>query len=397
MIPFHENYRLKQSYKYIKKALKQQVDADGKFTELCEQWMEDRFESNKVMMTTSGTHALELALQSLSLKPEDEVIIPSFTYPSTANAVLLSGAKVVLTEVGQDMLMDASKLKDKINEHTKAIIVVHYGGFVCEMDEIMPIASRHGLVVIEDAAQSFLSVYKGRYAGTIGDFGCFSFHGTKDIVAGEGGALIVKNWAHYNIARIFRQKGTNRSDFIEGKIDRYEWVDKGSSYGPSEVLMALLYGQLNQSDDILFKRLGIFNAYYYYFKMYRFKSIIGFSGLGSKISDQAGNGHLFYLVFDTVEHSNLFRKFMKQVGIETRTHFVPLHESQMGKQFCKNPNSFVHERHIGKRLVRLPIYPDLKRKQLLNIIKQINQFLRCEYDFNSDSDFKQGERPSATV
>ncbi len=263
MLCFQQPYKLENSKKYINDSINiGHLEGDGKYTKLCELWINDKLNIKNTFMMNSCTSALECALQILELDSGDEVIVPSFTYPSTANAVILAGGKVVFGEIEPcSMTLDVAKLENLINEKTKAIIVVHYGGISCDMDVIIKIAKNNNLYIIEDAAQSFLSTYKGRYTGTIGDFGCFSFHGTKDFIAGEGGALIVNNEKFIEKVEIFRQKGTNKAAFLDGKSGYYEWVDKGSSQSPSELNMALLYGQLQLDSEIISHRKEIYKYY----------------------------------------------------------------------------------------------------------------------------------------
>jgi len=268
MIEYKKPYLLDQSLRYVEDAMRSSNGSgDGRYTEECETWIKKQLGVKQVTMTTSCTHALELALHVIELGQEDEVILPSYTYPSTANAVLLAGGKVVFSEVEPNHLtLDPAKLEAKITSKTKAIIVVHYGGICCKMDEIMHIAKKHHLVVIEDGAQSFLSKYKGRYAGTLGDFACLSFHGTKDVVAGEGGALLFHDDRYAEKVTMFRQKGTNQASYKKGLVDFYEWKTKGSSYGPSDILMAMLLGQLELSQEIIECNKIIFENYENYFK-----------------------------------------------------------------------------------------------------------------------------------
>ena len=388
MIEFQKAYQPQKSINYIKDCLaKQNLSGDGYYTNQCRDWISKRLDVDHILMTTSCTHALELALHQIGLDMEDEVIVPSFTYPSTANAVLMAGGKVVFSQVrGEDLTLDSLKLEEKITSKTKAIIVVHYGGQVCAMDEIMAIAKAYGLYVVEDCAQSFLSTYKNRLAGTIGDFGCFSFHGTKDIVAGEGGALVINNPNDAKACEIFRDKGTNREAFLRGEVEYYEWVEKGSSYGPSDLLMALLFSQLEMSDYILQQRQSIRMRYLDFFNQREFPLLESHS---SNIEDVRNNGHMFYIIFTASEACKSFRKFMKEQGIMVYTHFVPLHSSQFGQQYCHNGDEFIVEHELGQRLVRLPLYPGLGDEQVTHILKVVDKFmLEGSNDFCHNSDLQ---------
>lgn len=374
MIEFQKAYQPEKSLNYIKDCLmNNKLSGDGDYTELCQQWLRRRLKVDHILMTTSCTHALELALHRIGIGGNDEVIVPSFTYPSTANAVLMAGGKVVFSQVRQeDLTLDAKRLEEKITKNSKAIIVVHYGGHVCAMDEIMAIARAHNLYVIEDSAQSFLSTYKNQLAGTIGDFGCFSFHGTKDIVAGEGGALVIKNPNHALGCENFRDKGTNRKAYLRGEVEFYEWVGKGSSYGPSELLMALLYSQLEASDDIIRMRQAIRQVYVEHFSQRDYAQLVGTSG---NDEDVINNGHMFYLIFKDAQLCKDFRIFMKMQGIMVYTHFVPLHSSQYGQQFYVTSDNFEVEETLGQRLVRLPLYPDLSHDQVMSILQAVDKFM----------------------
>lgn len=374
MIEFQKIYKAEASMTYIEDCLEQgSISGDGKYTRLCSEWLVKRLGPPSILMTTSCTHALELALHMLNLSETDEVIVPSFTYPSTANAVLVAGGKVVFSQVRScDMTLDPSKLEDKITANTKAIIPVHYGGNICQMDQLMDIARKHDLLVIEDAAQGFLSTYKGHYAGTIGDFGCFSFHGTKDLVAGEGGALVINNVRYREQAAIFKEKGTNRAAFLKGKVDYYEWVAKGSSYSPSDLLMAVLFSQFEQADVILQARQKIYARYSNYFNNKAYQKLSGFSSPTPQVSV---NGHLFYIRFKTSHLGKAFKAYMKEEGIAAYGHFVPLHTSSFGKAMGDHGGGFDVEAGIGHQLVRLPLYADLSHKELERILDATDRFM----------------------
>jgi dTDP-4-amino-4,6-dideoxygalactose transaminase len=307
----------------------------------------------------------------------DEVIMPSYTYPSTANAVVLVGGKVVFSEVLEENLtIDPSKIEEKITLRTRAIIVVHYGGASCQMEEIMDIAQKYNLIVIEDAAQSFLTKYQDKYTGTIGHIGCFSFCGTEDFVAGEGGAISINDSRFSEEIEVFRQKGTNRSAFVDGRSEYYEWVHEGSNFSPSELTMAVLYSQFELKERIISKRRNIYQHYLEYMDMLTDRYKLSHRISYSRTPSQQVNGHLFYILFNQVNEANAFRIYLAKNKIETRTHLVALHESQKGKEYIKSSNPFKVEAMIGQRLVRLPIYPDLQPREQESIQNIIRLFFK---------------------
>ncbi len=370
---FHEPFGIEQAAGEIMKALRESAAGDGNYTRLCQQWLQKRLGCPNVLMTTSCTHALELALQLLELEPGDEVIVPSFTYPSTANAVLLAGGRVVYGEVeAAHLTLDPLRLERHITPRTRAIVVVHYGGMCADMTPIMEIAVDRGLVVIEDGAQSFLSAYGDRHAGTLGHMGCLSFHGTKDVIAGEGGALLVNDRRFLERAQVFRLKGTNSQDFKEGRVSHYQWVSKGSSYSPSELTMALLYSQLQLSGEIRIKRRAQFAVYAAFFRQRRYGQLEGFSTFSEH---SVHNGHLYYIIFRKAEEARKLREELQTQEIPVQHHFVPLHESAMGKQFVRSDNCFETEAGLGQRLLRLPLYPSLCPEQQQRILDAVDSLL----------------------
>jgi dTDP-4-amino-4,6-dideoxygalactose transaminase len=337
--------------------------------------------AENVLMMTSGSHALEASLQVIGLTPGDEVIVPSYSYPSAANAVLLAGGQVVYAEVEPVHLnLDPQRLPGLITARTRAVIVVHYGGICCDMAPIQELSRKHGLIVIEDCAQSFQSEDRGFKSGTIGDFGCFSFHGTKDIVAGEGGALVVNNPEYARATRVFRQKGTNRDAFTGGQVSFYEWIAPGSSYAPAELAMALLLAQLEQSDAILAAKSRLFDRYETFCKgLPRVtRQTAGLLSFSTAASHGFGNGHLFFLVFAEAAQARSFMNTLAGQGIETRTHFVPLHESQYGRQFIRSCNDFSVERGLGQRLVRLPLSAAMPKSDQDQVLAALLAFFGCE-------------------
>lgn len=364
MISFYKPYQLMQGQNYMEKVLLSgHTSGDGYYTERARQWIMNKMHAKEVLMMTSGTHALECALRIIGLEPGDEVILPSFAYPSAANAVLLAGGNVVFSQVEKHTLnLDVHQLSDKLSKKTKAIMPIHYGGISCDMDYLMDFANENQLIVIEDAAQSFMTKYKGRYTGTIGHLGCYSFHGTKNYVAGEGGALCINDQLYLEKARIFRQKGTNQTAYKRGEVDFYQWVDLGSSYSPSELSMALLLSQLEQAEAILKKCQLIYGSYVKLMDQLSHQTSIQVSYNGINPIDT--NGHIFFLLFEVESEAENFMTYLYEKGIETRTHFVPLHESIKGRSLVGQEQKFEVEKGIGKRLVRLPIYPDLTDSEL---------------------------------
>lgn len=371
---FQESYKLNEAIEPLREALLgQMIAGDGPFTHRCENWLEKRLGCQKILMTTSCTHALELALKVMALNPGDEVILPSFTYPSTANAVLLAGGTVVYSEVEPlHLTLDPARLAEKITSRTRAILCVHYGGVCCDMDPIQEIATTHCLDIIEDAAQGFLATYKGRYAGTMGRFGAFSFHGSKDVVAGEGGALLINDAADLDVCQQYRLKGTDRKAFDEGKVPFYTWQGPGSSFSPSELLMALLWSQLNLSDEVLVIRKRLFQSYSLFFQAHPSPDVVGFAN-----SPEYGevNGHLFYVVFRTTEAAIAFKAAMNTAGIPVHSHFVPLHESAYGNQFIRPINHFNYESGLGTRLLRLPLHGNLSDASQQTILTAVLRHL----------------------
>lgn len=380
MIPFQKAYCLDKARPLIDRVLASgRTEGDGSMTKRCQDWLSTRLETPGVLMMTSCTHALEEALQMLNLQPDDEVIVPSFAYPSAANAVLLAGARVVFAEVEPvHLTLDPERLQSSLTPRTRAVIAVHYGGISCDMDRILAITQPAGIEIIEDCAQSFLTQYKGRFTGTIGKFGCLSFHGTKDVVAGEGGALIVNDPEHVHSARVFRQKGTNRDEFTEGRAEQYEWLSVGSSYSPGELPMALLASQLELSDQIVARRRRLFRRYADHFELHKNGSghdaVLESTSTPSAHCDE--NGHLFYLLFKHESDAANLIRHLRLAGIDARTHFFPMHESRFGKQFIRSANRFETEEAIGRRLVRLPLYADMTDEEQDLVLAAVDDSLR---------------------
>lgn len=357
----------------IQKAIdSQKICGDGRFTKSCNIWMEERFNANKVLLTTSCTHALEMAAILADIKPGDEVIMPSYTFVSTADAFVQRGATIVFVDIRPDtMNIDENLIEDAITDKTKAIVVVHYAGVSCEMDTITDIAKRHNLFVVEDAAQGVMSTYKGKELGTIGDFGCYSFHETKNYSMGEGGAILIKDDKYIEKAEITREKGTNRSQFFRGQIDKYTWVDYGSSYLPSELNAAYLYAQLKNADKINENRLNSWNLYYDLLKPLADE---GFIELPHIPEGCEHNAHMFYIKAKDLEERTKLIKFMKDNEISLAFHYIPLHSAPAGLKFGRFHGEDVYTTKESDRLVRLPMYYGLSTEEIQYVVKYIKKF-----------------------
>ena len=358
---------------YMKQAVEnKKICGDGPFTKKCNQWLEERFRAQKVLLTTSGTTALEMATILCDLHEGDEVILPSYTFSSTATSVVLTGAKLVFVDIRPDtMNIDETKIEDAITDKTKAIMVVHYAGVACEMDTIMDIAKRHNLKVIEDAAQGVMSTYKGRYLGTIGDFGCYSFHETKNYSMGEGGALVINNPEYNEKAEILREKGTNRAKFFRGQVDKYTWVDYGSSYLPSDLNAAYLWAQLEKADEINENRLQSWNHYNEAFKEL---AKAGKIELPTIPEDCVHNAHMYYVKLKDLEDRTKFIAYMKEAGVQCTFHYIPLHSAPAGQKFGIFSGNDEHTTSESDRLVRLPLYYQLSDEDQSRVIMSIKKF-----------------------
>ena len=360
-------------FKYMEEAVKShKICGDGRFTKKCDEWMENRFNAQKVLLTTSGTAALDMAALMCDINPGDEVILPSFTFSSTANAFVLAGAKLVFVDIRADtMNIDEKKIEKAITDKTKVICVVHYAGVACEMDTIMNIASEYNLLVVEDAAQAVMSTYKGKQLGTIGDFGCFSFHETKNYSMGEGGALVINKASYIDKAEILREKGTNRSKFYRGEIAKYNWVDFGDSYLPSDLNAAYLWGQLEKADIINENRLRTWNEYYK-----AFQKLLDMDVKLATIPENCEhNAHMFYLICKDFETRQEYINYMRDNKVLCVFHYVPLHNSPAGLKFGRFDGIDENTTNISDRLVRLPMYynlSDTDRNYIIN--KTINFF-----------------------
>lgn len=360
---------------YVQQAIDaHKICGDGKFTKMCNTWIEERFGVQKVLLTTSGTTALDMAALLCNLKQGDEVILPSFTFSSTATAFVLAGAKLVFVDVRPDtMNMDETKIEAAITDRTRVIVPVHYAGVACEMDTIMAIAKKYNLKVVEDAAQGVMSTYKGRALGTIGDFGCFSFHETKNYSMGEGGALLINDPAYNERAEILREKGTNRSKFFRGQVDKYTWVDFGDSYLPSDMNAAYLWAQLQVADEINNDRLATWNAYNEAFKPL---AEAGKVELPTIPEDCVHNAHMYYLKCKSLEERTELISYLKENDILAVFHYVPLHSAPAGLKFGRFHGEDVYTTSESDRLVRLPMYYKLSTEDLAKIIQAVEQFYR---------------------
>ena len=374
MIPFNVPPYIGTELTYVRQAIDaHKICGDGQFTKLCHKYIEDRFHAQKVLLTTSGTTALEMATILCGLKAGDEVIVPSFTFSSTATAIVLTGATPVFVDVRPDtMNIDETRIEAAITERTRAIMAVHYAGVACEMDTIMDIAARHNLKVIEDAAQGVMSTYKGRALGTIGDFGCFSFHETKNYSMGEGGALLIRNPESNDAAEILREKGTNRARFFRGQVDKYTWVDYGSSYLPSDMNAAYLWAQLQEADRINDERLAIWNTY--------MDALAPLAASGRievpTIPDGCvHNAHMFYIKLRDLDDRTAFIQYLKDKGIVAVFHYIPLHSAPAGLKFGRFDGEDRYTTSESDRLVRLPLYYGLTQEEQQYVIRTALEYL----------------------
>ena len=375
MIPFNIPPYLGTETEYIREAIhNHKICGDGPFTKQCHHWLEEKTGTAKALLTTSCTHALEMAALLLDIKPGDEVILPSFTFCSTADAFVLRGAKLVFVDIRPDtMNIDETKIEDAVTDKTVAIVPVHYAGVACEMDTIMDIAKRHNLKVVEDAAQAVMSSYKGQALGAIGDYGCYSFHETKNYSMGEGGALLIKDPAMTEKAEILREKGTNRSVFLRGQIDKYTWVDHGSSYLPSDMNAAYLWAQLLEADKINNDRLAAWQTYYDAFEQLEQE---GFVERPVIPEGCVHNAHMFYLKAKDLEERTALIGYLKQHEIMAVFHYIPLHSAPAGVRFGRFHGEDVYTTAESDRLLRLPMYYGLKKNELNKIIDTVIKFYK---------------------
>ena len=373
MIVFNQAPFIGTEFDYIKKAIdNKKICGDGEFTNKCSKWLEEKTGTEKVLLTTSCTHALEMAALLCDIQPGDEVIMPSYTFVSTANAFVLRGAKIVFVDIRPDtMNIDETLIEDAITEKTRVIVPVHYAGVACEMDTIMDIAKRHNLMVVEDAAQGLMSTYKGKALGTIGDFGCISFHETKNYSMGEGGALYINDPKYIEEAEIIREKGTNRSKFFRGEVDKYSWVDVGSSYLPSDMNAAYLWAQLEVADEINNHRLELWNAYYEGLKPLEEKGCLELP----KVPDECEhNAHMFYIKLKDLDERTELINYLKEHSITSVFHYVPLHSSKAGIQYCCFYGKDQFTSIESDKLTRLPMNYAMKKNEAKEVVDCIKKF-----------------------
>jgi dTDP-4-amino-4,6-dideoxygalactose transaminase len=357
--------------KYIAEAVAvRKICGDGEFTKRCSEWIVQNIGGAKAFLTTSCTHALEMAALLADINSDDEVIMPSYTFVSTANAFVLRGAKIVFVDIRPDtMNMDESLIEAALTSKTKAIVPVHYAGVPCEMDTILAIAKEYGLFVIEDAAQAITSTYRGRQAGTIGDFGCFSFHETKNVSCGEGGAIVLCDEKYVEPAEIIREKGTNRSKFFRGQIDKYSWVEKGSSYLPSELNAAYLYAQLEMCDEIQADRKSSWDFYYE-----ALQDMCERVELPYIPPECSHNSHMFYIKVKDLEERTRLIAYLKDRGIGAVFHYIPLHTAMAGMKYSRFHGKDKSTTKESERLLRLPMYYGLTASDREKVVAEIHNF-----------------------
>jgi dTDP-4-amino-4,6-dideoxygalactose transaminase len=372
-IPFNVPFITGKELFYIAKAvLGKDLIGDGLYTKACQRWLEEKHGCSKALLTHSCTAALEMAAILSDIHPGDEVIMPSFTFVSTANAFVLRGGIPVFIDIRSDTLnIDEELIEEAITSQTKAIVPVHYAGVACKMDMIMDIAKRHQLIVVEDTAQALLSSYQGRPLGSIGHLGCLSFHGTKNVISGEGGALLINDEAYVERAEIIREKGTNRSKFFRGEVDKYTWIDLGSSFLPSEIIGAFLFAQLEQADKIVDTRCRIFNIYWQMLSPLAEK---GFIRLPCLEKEGTPNGHIFYILTGSLEERSRLIEYLKMDGIHATFHYIPLHSSPAGSRFGRVSGEMKYTNETSGRILRLPLYYEMKEEEILRVVERIRSF-----------------------
>ena len=375
MIGFNIPPYVEGTEKYLQEAINNhKICGDGSFTFKCQKILEEKFNSEKIFLTTSGTTALEMACMLADIGPGDEVILPSYTFSSTATAIVIFGGTPVFVDIRPDtMNMDETKIEAAITPKTKAIMVMHYAGVACEMDSIMAIARKHNLLVIEDAAQGVNALYKDKYLGTIGDLGCYSFHETKNYSMGEGGAISINNTDYSDRAAIIREKGTNRTQFINGQVDKYTWVDKGSSYLPSDILAAYIYPQLLIMDEINDNRRKSFEIYYE--NLQDMKDHVELPFVPEECQH---NGHMFYIKARDLNERVRLQKYLRENGVEAVFHYIPLHSADEGLKVGRFVGEDIYTTKESERLLRLPMYYGLKKEDILKVCDTIRSFYEKE-------------------
>lgn len=374
-IPFNKPYMTGKELWYISQAHhSSQLSGDGQFTKKCNKWLEMHLNCPKVLLTHSCTAALEISAILANLKLGDEVIMPSYTFVSTANAFVLQGAVPVFVDIRSDTLnIDEKLVETAITNKTRAIVAVHYAGVACEMNALQEIVKKYNLLLIEDAAQGLMASYQGQPLGSIGDLGCFSFHETKNITCGEGGALAVNCSKFMERAEIIREKGTNRSQFFRGQVDKYTWVDKGSSYLPGEVIAAFLYAQLEEAEKITQKRIELWSYYHSLLENLEKKGKIR-----RPIVPQGchHNAHMYYILLNSLNTRTSLISFLKKDGINAVFHYIPLHSSPAGRKYGRYVGEMTVTKHVSDTLLRLPLYPDLQKTDIERIVDRIEAFFR---------------------
>ncbi len=375
MIHFNEPPFTGKEMEYMRQAVENShICGDGIFTKKCHAWLEERTHSPKALLTTSCTHALEMAALLLDIQPGDEVIMPSYTFASTADAFVMRGARIVFVDIRPDtMNLDENLIEDAISERTRAIVVMHYAGVACEMDTIMKIADKYKIPVVEDAAQAVMSSYKGVPLGSIGDYGCYSFHETKNYSMGEGGAILIRDAANRDRAEIIREKGTDRSKFWRGEVDKYTWVDFGSSYLPSDLNAAYLWAQLEQADEINDKRLKLWDIYYE-----ELKELAGEGFLELPVVPEGcqHNAHMFYIKTDDIEQRSALIGFLKERGIGAVFHYIPLHTVAAGKKYGVFHGEDRYSTRESERLLRLPLHSHVSEEDAYTVCRGLKEFYR---------------------
>lgn len=375
-IPFNKPFTIGPELEYITDAVARgHLSGDGHYTKLCHRWLEQRLGTHRALLTHSCTAALEMAAILCDIQPGDEVIMPSYTFVSTANAFVLRGGVPVFVDIRPDTLnLDEKLIEAAITPKTRAIVPVHYAGLACEMDAIMDIARRHRLLVVEDAAQAVLSDYKGRRPGAIGHLGCLSFHETKNVISGEGGALLINDPALIERAEVIREKGTNRSKFFRGEVDKYTWVDIGSSFLPSELIGAFLWAQLERAEEIIARRRQLCAIY---------REALGDLASAGLITlpapepaGTAGNGHMFYLLTPDAASRCALLVHLKAAGVHAVFHYVPLHASPAGRRFGRAAGVLPVTENLADRLVRLPLYYNLGEDEARGIAGHVRGFFK---------------------
>ena len=375
MIHFNQSFFWEEQIEYIREAIDDnKLSGDGVFTKRCDAWIEENTGTEKALLTTSCSTALEMAALLLDIKPGDEVIMPSYTFVSTANAFVMRGAEIVFVDIRPDTQnIDEKLIENAITDKTKAIVPVHYAGVGCEMDEILRIAHAHNLKVVEDAAQGVMASYKGRALGSIGDFGCFSFHETKNYSMGEGGAILINNPDYVEMAEIVREKGTDRSRFLRGQVDKYSWVEKGSSYLPSELNAAYLMPQFELAEEINNNRLASWNLYYELLEPLRDKGLIELPCIPDECNH---NAHMFYIKAKDIEERTKLIAHLRENDISAVFHYVPLHSSKAGQKYGRFHGEDKYTTKESERLLRLPMFYALKEEEVEKIVKTIVDFYK---------------------